>query len=796
MFDKRSEAEQATFSPQNLGVLKLLFVVLSVGTAYLILGRLALYVASGAGYASPIWPAAGLALGSVLIRGPVASVGVFLGSYLNNLLVGDPFAFTNHTLSAAIGLGATAQALMGLFLIKRFIGFPTRLEREQDVFRFFALGGALACVINAATGSIALWGFGIISQDDVVRIAAIWWLGDTLGVVVIAPIIVLFWSPHKETTRNRFIAVLITSTIMLSLSVAVYETAKSLEQKRVELVFQNHAQSVTQTLERSLQDSLSGLDRVRDIFHNFGIINRVDFRNITWGILEDYPGLRAISWNEIVREDDVSAFVRRMKDPLAPGFAITERNANGDLVPASVRPDHIVVSYIEPLAQNRLALGFDVGSNVARRKALDTARDTGEAMTTGRITLVQETAKQFGVLVFMPFFGQGPAPQGITDRQNRLLGYITGVYSIGTIVNDVLHNGRHEHLDISLTDSSSEPGSELLYPRETSEEHKLRTHKLDQRSKDFGVTLWTQDLSVPGRKWVLTVRPNSDFFAEHASSASWFIFLAMVLLSAMVSVLTMIVTGRQKLIQELVEVRTAELQRARLEAEKANSAKSEFLSSMSHELRTPLNSILGFGQILELDHNPPLSPSQKQGVAQILKGGRHLLELIEQILDLARIETGRLDLHLSDIKVPLLIQDCVSFIQPQAEHSKISLSTDLSYTGEVRADTMRLKQVMLNLMSNAVKYNREDGHVTIAVTGPKGGMVRFEVSDNGHGIAEELHHKVFEPFERLGQENSVIAGTGVGLTVTKQLVEAMGGSIGFESQINVGSTFWIELPAN
>ncbi|ACV35888.1 bacteriohemerythrin [Accumulibacter sp.] len=249
-------------------------------------------------------------------------------------------------------------------------------------------------------------------------------------------------------------------------------------------------------------------------------------------------------------------------------------------------------------------------------------------------------------------------------------------------------------------------------------------------------------------------------------------------------------------LETLVAQRTAELSLAKEAAERANRAKSEFLSSMSHELRTPMNAIIGFAQMLEYDGE--LSADQHDSVHEILKASRHLLDLINEVLDLARIESGRIELSLETTDIAAVVDDCRHLIEPLAAPLAITLSTLVPAGATVHADRTRLKQALLNLLSNAVKYNRERGSIQIDVEQQltaSGLRQRICVADTGIGIAPQRLNEVFQPFTRLLAENSEIEGSGIGLTITKRLVELMGGEIAAESEIGVGSRFWIDLPA-
>jgi signal transduction histidine kinase/CheY-like chemotaxis protein len=357
---------------------------------------------------------------------------------------------------------------------------------------------------------------------------------------------------------------------------------------------------------------------------------------------------------------------------------------------------------------------------------------------------------------------------------------------------------------------SSNPFSDLqgaIYASSTADPAALVLS--DTRKLPIGGQVDREQVDVGVSHWLIVARATGPLVGTVTADAPWGALAAGVLAAILATAIVETLARRRRYALALVDQRTealrdalarqADLERterqAREVAEAANRSKSEFLSRMSHELRTPLNAVLGFGQLLELDE---LTELQQESVTQIVKGGRHLLGLINDVLDITRIETGNLAMSLEPVSAGDVVDEVLDLMRPLADarHIVLAAAQPDGLSGlHVLADHQRLKQILLNLVSNAIKYNQPGGSVIVSTQPTEPAQIRITVADTGAGIDPADLERLFVPFERLGAERSEIEGTGVGLALSRRLAEAMGGTVDVESTPGIGSRFWTQLAA-
>jgi signal transduction histidine kinase/CheY-like chemotaxis protein len=562
------------------------------------------------------------------------------------------------------------------------------------------------------------------------------------------------------------------------LSVLVAGLLRDWETREAEEQVQQVAQERAEVLRGQVMRSMEVLHAIAALYQARREVSREEFRKFVAEALARQPELQALAWDPRVPGDDRAVWEQRAHDEGFPNFHFTEEKDESTLVPAEVREEHFPVFYLETLQKNEAAFGFDVFSEPRRRRALQQARDTGEVTATAPLRLAQEPGSQRGFLVFQPLYDGTPATEA--ERRAQLRGFAVAVFRIGDLVSTALRQTGDKGLAATIKDMAD---SAIIY----------------QQPAPYREPYWETVLDVAGRHWMLHFTPKANFRGAALAWQSRAALIAGLVITALTAAFLWNNACRSAEIAQSNATLMAEIdirKRAEATAEAASRAKSEFLANMSHEIRTPMNAILGYSQILLRDG--ALHPFQRDALATITNSSDHLLHLINEILDLSKIDAGRMELEPSDFDVVALVRELAALFQHPCEEKKLGLRVDGlddRRTLPVRGDEGKLRQVLINLLGNAVKFT-ERGRVTLRVTPHENDAWQFAVCDTGIGIPGNAQLAIFDPFQQ-GPGARGQGGTGLGLTIARRQVELMGGKLEVQSEPGRGSTFFftVRLPA-
>ncbi len=723
-------------------------LILLLAAAYFVTGKLGQMLAMPDGVASPVWPPSGIALAALILGGRRLWPGILLGALLVEFFLFSLPPF----LCLFMALGVTAQALVCLALLHRFVGRTSFLERSLDVFKFAAIT-ALGCFIGATAGAASLCAGNINQWSAFGGTWFIWWLGDMAGILLLTPLLVAWLMPCQSAKRlssTNFwyvIEAVLCMALLIGFGIFIFLMPTNAIWHGCPLSFVITPFLLWAAFRLGQRGATLAMFFVAGLAVCGAVQGTGPFVRETVNISLVFLELFLVF--TILTTLGIAATVNERHEAEA---ALRELNEE-----------------LETRVQSRTA-------ELASANATLTDEVTERQMTEDRLRTNEAMLRQF--------MEHTPAAVAVFDKQMRYLTF-----------------SRRWLTDFRLGDIDlvGRPHYEV-FPEISEEWKAVHQRCLAGAAESCDEAPFLRlDGSLEWVRW--DVRPWHSAPRQIGG----------------IIIFTEVITQRKQMaealrrsydeLEERVVQRTLELERANEElqsatqaADAANRAKSVFLSRVSHELRTPLNAILGFGQLLEV-HD--LDNEEREAVDHILRAGRHLLALINDVLDITRIEAGSMDFVLEPVNLYQITEETLSLIRHLAAKFGVTLINEVPprCNWHLQADAQRLRQVLLNLLSNAVKYNHVGGQVTVFCDltetdndGPKKTTVRLSVRDTGVGLNEEEIVRLFMPFERLKAARLGVEGTGMGLVLSKSLIEGMGGTMNVTSTTDKGSTFWLELP--
>jgi two-component sensor histidine kinase len=691
-------------------VLRTIARTAAVAVAYYVAGRLALVLAIPPGYATAVWPAAGVALVAILVFGYRVWPGILIGHFFANVFTAYDVSSLGATVrSVALPLtiagGGVLQAVCSAALIRRVIGPTVVLQDEKEIATFLALGGPLGCLISASIGMISLYASGMVSLADIPFSWFTWWVGDTIGVLVVAPVLLAWLAPPRDRWRNRRAALTWSTAVALALAVGLYVYISGREQQRIRTEFERTADALIRLFTDAVDRHLEAVMSLRDLYTSAGLMDRADFAAFARPLQLRHPGVQALEWAPVVPDAQRAKLEDSVRREGYPTFAISDPHQAGQMTPAPHRPQYVPVLFVEPLAGNEAAVGFDLTSLPSRRDVIDRARDSGLAAASGRLVLVQEREQQFGVLVALPVYQRGAASSTVEQRRSALLGYVLGVYRIGDLIQAALSGAEVSHIDLTLSDDRAPSAERLLYasggPAPSLPWRRIAT------------------AAVGDRQWSIHLAPSSDYAILHRNWQAWTVLTVGLLFASLLEMMVLLMTERAAAIQRVVEQRTAQLRDALKE-------KETLLQEIHHRVKNNLQVVSSLINIQQRKLGPGASRQALQECQTRVQAIALVHDQLYQSRDYSSIPFAQ---YASGLAANVFhAAEVSSGVKLEVEVGEVALGVDKAIPCG-----LILNELVTNALKHAFPQDRP-GAVRVELGHTTDGRVRLAVSDDGVGL--------------------------------------------------------------
>ncbi|PYI78852.1 MAG: hypothetical protein DMF04_01825 [Verrucomicrobia bacterium] len=532
----------------RVSVVRLLAGIATTAAIYFVAGKLALLLAIPPGYATAVWPAAGLALGCLLLFGDRVWLGVVIGSFLVNFWTSlDTASFgailRSVAVPALIGAGAALQTLAGTFLVRRFVRMPTVLATEKEVVRF-SLVASGSCFVASSVGVGTLWLARVVSPAEFLTHWVVWSVGDAIGTLIFAPLF-LVWTSRAVDWRRK-LSVTLPMVFTVGVAVTLFFQTNRWEQGRIKTEFEERTKSLTQKIQGDLEAHLDVLRSVENFLVSSPAVTRGSFHSFVGRAISEHSGIQSLSWHARVPKARVPAFVESAHRDGFGNFQLTERDAQHKLIAATLRDEYIVTRYVEPLSGNEIALGLDIASDPSQRETVQRAIHTGEAHAARQSKLIDGKDTVSDLVVYMPIYTNGLFPDSAEQRQHRLEGFVGGVFRLRDVISQSLRGVNQDGLVLRMVDENAQPSQQTILE---SPAHHAQPAVLQTRTS----------IQMTGRRWSLETSLSREYLLAHRSWQSFSVLAVGLLFTGLLGAFLLVVTGHRQRDEVLVAERTHEL---------------------------------------------------------------------------------------------------------------------------------------------------------------------------------------------------------------------------------------------
>jgi diguanylate cyclase (GGDEF)-like protein/PAS domain S-box-containing protein len=499
--------------------------------------------------ASPVWPVAGIALAITILYGQRILVGVFLGTAVFEFqLFAETAAGLSFNLLLAlatgISIGGCVQALAGAQLIRRVLGPLPLLIHDQDILRFQMLAGPVACLISASIGIGALWSLGIIAINDLPVGWLTWWVGNTIGVVIFTPLVLIFLNQHEPLWHGRKFTVAFPMLLLLLTMIAFYTYSNFKDGEEKQLKFHEQTLSYHHSLMRVFETHIEILESLKSYFHASETVFRDEFKIVTQTPIDKHSGIQALEWIPKIDHEQRTVFERTLPD----SGAIRRFGSDGLLHPIAVKKEYYAIKYIEPSNNTNLTFGFDITSNPVAAEALFRARDSGQVAVTGPMHLQQKTENEVTIALFNPVYHTASTPADTEQRRASIVGVVAEIFRIQNLIETELPAIKQEMIAVRLLDVTESANPRLLFSNHDRNSLTPKHDLSENHSFDMG-----------GRQWHLEYTATASFIAKNTAWGVWVVLAGGLLVTGLFGTVLLMLTGRTLCMEEEVLERTAEL---------------------------------------------------------------------------------------------------------------------------------------------------------------------------------------------------------------------------------------------